>query len=570
MGSMNVLGLDAALTWLRSSQATPIPADWVPGAVDHERVALGLLGAVARHALGDRLPRPWPAAVQSWLDAADKVLIPGDVVEEIDKCLVLTPDAALANLYANLVASERRRVLGTFFTPSVEVGPMLEMWDAYEAAPSHVVDVGAGVGVFTAGAAQRWGSSRVSAIDVNPITLGLLGARMAQGDVAECASRVDLVLADFTAWLPTLGRTRSERRLILGNPPYTRSQLIPPELRSRLAEETADLCGARASLSAYISALALLHLGSNDGMCLLLPAQWLESEYARKLRRHLLELSNRRVELRLVNSTWFEDVTVDAVVLLVGTERPEPQPFVIANWGDRHGRSVDREQATVGGWRRWFEGDFERPAVHAGLRYLRDVARLRRGTATGANEFFLLSDDLVASHGVPTSALMPAVRRLATFDKTVTQHRFNTQPSNERRWLLKVTPDDAENEGVAMYLEYGKRARFHERHLCATRAGEWYDLEHDLFVPDVIITSMTRDKIRIVENEVHAAITNNLYGWVWNDDVPRKTRTAILGWLRGDDGQAAIFAKCRRQGDGLAKVEPKALAGLALPASLFA
>lgn len=563
-------GLDVALAWLRGTASAPIPVDWVPGALAQERRALGVLGAVARHALGGRVPSGWPTPINTWLSAASTVEVPNEVKEQLDKNLAIAPDAALATLYARLVAGERRRVLGTFFTPAVEVDPMLEMWDATEAAPSHVVDVGAGVGVFTAAAAQRWTDAHVSAVDVNPVTLGLLGARMAQADVADCATNVELVLGDFTEWLLSLRRTEGERRLILGNPPYTRSQLIPPAMRSRLADATAHLCRARASLSAYITALSLLHLAPSDGLCLLLPAQWLESEYAINLRRHLLGLHNRRVELRLVNSAWFEDATVDAVVLMVGTERVGAQPFLVAEWGELQPTPIDREAATACGWRQWFDDDKAAPATAPDHRCLRDVVDLRRGTATGANDFFLLSDDLVAEHSIPEWALVPVVRRLAPFSNTVTQHRFDSQGPNERRWLLKVNLAESEKPGVKEYLALGQSWGVDQRHLCATRAKGWYDLEHDLTNPDVIITSMTRDKIRVVDNQIGAAITNNLYGWNWKAGVTQKTRRAVLGWLRGAEGQEAILAECRRQGDGLSKIEPRALAALPLPESLFA
>jgi hypothetical protein len=95
-------------------------------------------------------------------------------------------------------------------------------------------------------------------------------------------------------------------------------------------------------------------------------------------------------------------------------------------------------------------------------------------------------------------------------------------------------------------------------------------LNHDLFVPDVIITAMSRGGFRVVENDIEAAITNNLYGWMWKPGVTTKRqRAAVLAWLRGEDGQAAVLAVARRQGNGLSKVEPTALAGLELPAALF-
>lgn len=564
---MTTRSLTLTLAWLRATTTTPIPAEWVPGAADHERQALGTLASVCAHALGTDVPDSWNLAMRSWLDGA--VGLPADVQEELDKALNDAPDETLADLYANLVAGPRRRVLGTFFTPVLEAASLLELWDASQDAPTRVIDVGAGVGVFTAAAASRWPRAQVAAVDVNPVTLALLGARMSQPDVSDNTDRVELVLEDFTTWLPRQTPAAGAIRLTLGNPPYTRSQLIPAETRSRLAEETAELCASRASLSTYITALSLQHLEPNDGLCLLLPAQWLEADYAHNLRRYLLAATSRRVDLRLVSSAWFKDATVDAVVLLVGTQRDHDEPFTIAEWGSHSVHTVDRKRASARGWRTWFNAPTaSQPRRSQNVRLLGDIARVRRGTATGANEFFLLSDGIADEFRLPDKVFVPVVRRLSVYANKVTRAAFNAQSATDRSWLLLATKKDAQHPAVAAYLEHGRDQKYDQRHLCKVRAGEWYDLNHDLFVPDVIITAMTRGGFRVVENEIQAAITNNLYGWEWKPGITtKKQQAAVLAWLRSGDGQAALLAVARSQGNGLNKVEPAALAGLRLPAA---
>ncbi len=564
---MTTRSLTATLAWLLTTATKPIPTEWVPGAADHERQALGTLASICAHALGASAPDSWNTAMRSWLDGA--VEVPPDVLEELDKALNDAPDKTLADLYANLVAGPRRRVLGTFFTPVLEAASLLELWDASQDAPTHVTDVGAGVGVFTAAAASRWPQAQVAAVDVNPVTLALLGARMSQRDISDHTDRIDLVLEDFTTWLPKQTPAPGVRRLTLGNPPYTRSQLIPAEMRSRLAEETAELCGSRASLSAYIAALTLQHLEPDDGLCLLLPAQWLEADYARNLRHHLLVSTSRRIDLRLVSSAWFKDATVDAIVLLVGTQRDQDEPFTVAEWGSHGVHTIDRKKASERGWRTWFDVSTQSSVQRSrNVRLLGDIARVRRGTATGANEFFLLSEESATELNLPDNVLMPVVRRLSAYANRVTETAFRRQPVSDRAWLLRATKQDAENSAVAAYLAYGKKRKFDQRHLCQVRVGDWYDLNHDLFVPDVIITAMTRGGFRVVENEIEAAITNNLYGWQWKPGITtKKQQAAVLAWLRSPQGQAAVLALARSQGNGLNKVEPTALASLELPAA---
>lgn len=567
MAPVTDLNLAQTLEWVRNAGCSAVPQRWVPGATDEERRGLRALASIAAHLLpGGAPPATWPAEIASWLRSPRP--LPLHVREELDLAVKENGDEALAYLYAAVVAAPHRRVLGTFFTPDREVAPMLEMWDASQPAPAEVVDVGAGVGVFTAAAASRWRNAEVAAVDVNPVALGLLGARMALADVSGDNDRVVLVLEDFTAWLPT--QQQGAGRLVLGNPPYTRGQLIPPKDRQRLLEDSGGLCGSRASLSAFITSLTLTHLGSNDGLCLLLPAQWLESTYAAGLRKHLLGLERRHVELRLAPAELFSDAVVDAVVLLVGTESTERQPFVVCDWSGRTLRTMGRRDAPLDGWRSWFRSSGV-AARSAGAKQLSDVVALRRGTATGANEFFCLSDETVTEHSLPSSALKPLLRRLSVFDtERITDSKLKKAPATERKWLLVATLEEAQDPAVAAYIEVGVSRGFDQRHLCKVRVGPWFDVTHDLVVPDVVITAMSRDRFRIVENAAGAAITNNLYGWKWRRGVSSRTKTKLLAWLRGPDGQAAVKALCRSQGDGLAKVEPASLASLPLPAALFA
>lgn len=256
--------LDVALSWVRSTLAPPIAQNLVPGASEDERRMLTVLGGLVSSIVPASERVGWPADVLAWLrggPVADQ-----QVGQAALRAIRSNPDEVLASIYAQLASGENRRSLGTFFTPATEVDLMLEMWSATEPAPSTIVDVGAGVGIFTASAAERWPRAQVFAVDINPVTLGLLALRTWVGDIElrdedSPDSGVRTVRADFTEWIRDL-QEKPGPRLILGNPPYTRSQLMSAEDRARLVIAADGLCGSRASLSALITAISLRHLGA--------------------------------------------------------------------------------------------------------------------------------------------------------------------------------------------------------------------------------------------------------------------------------------------------------------------
>jgi adenine-specific DNA-methyltransferase len=559
------------VSWLGSASGEPLAEKLVPGASEAERRQLAALGGVVQE-LVVRRSGDWEAepTLAQWWDQAPKP--PEDVVRAAAQLLSEFGDVGLGELYAALVSARSRRHLGTFFTPPDEVRWMVEHWCATQPDPRVIVDVGAGVGIFTAAAARRWPSSQVWAVDVNPVTLGLLAARVAGAfPVVSLRSRmpgVRLVLGDYVAWAQQNWSLLPEGRLVLGNPPYTRRQLLSVEDRVRFGAAAGGLCGSRASLSALITAVSLLLLEPRDGLCLLLPAQWLESQYAAGLRHHLWTLKHRRVELRLFDAALFNDANVDAVALLVGTLHDEEQPLVVAT-GDRESRSVDRSGEDPATWRRLFvDSRLQAAQSVRGTVRLGDLAVVRRGTATGSNHFFVLSEAERRSWRLPASVLASAVRRLRDFPTVVDRAALDGLDDHIRRWMLVVhAPGRRVGVRLARYLAHGEAKGVPDRELCRKRE-DWSDLSEDLFVPDVIVGPMSKAAFRLVDNPARAVITNNLYGIRWHDDVAEDVRAAVLRWLRSASGQLALTAIARRQGGGLNKLEPRALREVVVPAQL--
>lgn len=563
--------LETVLSWLFASTATTaVPVEWVPGATKEERSRLAALGGLANALVaGGDVANPAFAnpALSDWL--SDGPTPPEDVILAGKELLAESPDVGLAGLYSLVVSGKSRRTLGTFFTPPEEVTWMVNQWRDHHGAPNVVVDVGAGVGIFTTVAASQWPESQVWAVDINPITLGLLALRVHDGfDVrqgSESGPGLRLVLNDFTLWMGSEYGQLPAGRLILGNPPYTRLQLLPVDQRERLWEAAGGLCGRRASLSALITAMSLRALDPEDGLCLLLPAQWLESDYAGGLREHLWTLRRRRVELHLFDKNVFEgDAQVDAVALMVGPEQETDQPIVFSGSG-RSVRHADRHK-TPKRWRPLFRGASSDASTESGPR-LSDAFTVRRGVATGANRFFVLTELQRAALGLDESTVTPLIRRLLGLPDTLTAAALAQRPTEDQYWLLTATQADVEVfERLRDYVAFGESEphRYNLRHLCETRPV-WFDLTQEVFYPDLVIGQSTKKEFRFVHVGGQATLVNNLYGMQWKPHVPEELRSEVLLWLRGDGGQAAITARARTQGVGLLKIEPRALLDVPLP-----
>ena len=120
---------------------------------------------------------------------------------------------------------------------------------------------GAGVGAFSIAAARRWPHSTTVAVDVNPVTLGLLATRIAfeiDGDPSERRSTSESICASATISTCSARSTPSARsRTQPGNPPYTRVQQLPLGERRRAIDLAGIIDNGHANLATLIQAMTL-------------------------------------------------------------------------------------------------------------------------------------------------------------------------------------------------------------------------------------------------------------------------------------------------------------------------
>lgn len=566
------------LQWVGSrTEAVPVPTRWVPGASSSELAQLGALGELIGALLGAgsiTAPVFDTGNLRQWISSTVQQSVDPEIIEAFTMLLSVNAEQNLAALYSAIVSGPSRRTLGTFFTPRDEADWMVRRWGELFPPPSRIVDVGAGVGIFSSRAAEAWPEATTFAVDINPVTLGLLAlcahSRNAFADCPALAARIIPIEADFTLWVDQAWKSVPGPGLILGNPPYTRLQLMPLADRERLTRSGGGLVGSRAALSAVITAQSLLTLGPADGLALLLPAQWLEADYAGGLRRHLWEQTQRRVELRIFDEQLFADATVDAVALLVGPEEAETQPLTVSGSGMVHTVEL-READDVNG--------FERVVAAARARAmptqpdvwvpLSKFLQVRRGVATGANKFFILDKVGVEKHELDEELLTPLLRRTRNAPDVLSDVSFSGLPDAERRWLLTANAGQLRTSSALLaYVAAGEEAGVNAGLLCQRRT-DWFDLHHDISIPDIIIGQSSKSGFRIIENPMEAAIANNLYGMRWLVTATLPQREAIVAWLRGPDGQDALRSVARVQATGLLKIEPRALSNLRVPQSVW-
>ncbi len=542
--------LAEVVAWVRNVAPDSPSLDPIIGVNDSDLRQLARLGALLRARVGNDVPASLVAA----LTPNGPIQVQEDALAAFDALISHEAVVHLADLYATIVTPARRRPLGTFFTPREYAQAIVDGFFSRHDAPAEVIDVGAGVGIFSEIARTKWPAASIQAIDINPLTLGLQAVAAARPP----AWNVRLTLADYRSWLES--NHPNTPTLYLGNPPYTRWQLLDPGIRGGLLQAANGLVGARANLSTVFLAMTLARLRPEDSLAMIIPAGWMRADYGRPLRGWLRTQAQRRIFLQMADSWRFEEAIVDAVLVEVGPESAAMQPIEVTDWSGSERLSLSRTEGSAAfdapGRIRLTEASQQSQALCP----LATFGRVTRGTASGANEFFVKSPADWDTLGIPTRYRHRLVRRLRPGIDPL-------EPTIESADLLVLEGYRlGDHERVDAWIEAGQLKGLHQLHLCSKRT-RWFDLSSELKTPDLIISALARDVFHVLENPSGCAIMNNLFGLYWAAEATPDARGLVLSWLRSAHGQAALKSSASVEANGLHRLSPKAMGALTVSMS---
>jgi adenine-specific DNA-methyltransferase len=326
--------------------------------------------------------------------------------------------------------SERHR-LGQWFTPE----PVVDLALALAGPGRRVLDPSCGDGAFLARAAALGiGDERVG-VDVDPAAadaarVRIPDARVVAGDLFD----------------PALPAALGRFDLVVGNPPWVRADRLAPAQRQRLADALAAdwpslpaadraTLTARADLAAMCLLRGLRFLAPGGRMALVLSSALLDAEYAAPLWRAVMSVARPRVVLAAPAERWFAEAAVNAMLVVV--EKPgddddvvrQPDTVAVARLtvptaaaiaaarrkdltaiADVRAAPADdpaRWGAALRAPAAWFR---IASAAGAALVPLSELADLRRGITSGANDVFYLPREKASQLGLEPGALAPLVR----------------------------------------------------------------------------------------------------------------------------------------------------------------
>ena len=366
--------------------------------------------------------------------------------------------------------------------------------------------------------------------------------------------------------------------VVIANPPYVRQELIGSS-KAALIKQYEGAVNASSDLYCYFYARGLQLLRDGGMHVFVCSNSWLDVGYGAELQKYLLDNAHVQAIYESAVERQFATADINTIVSVIGkTSVPEDADtrFVslradletsLSDAGQR--REILKSRATlragviagkkVGG--KWGGKYLRAPDIYHHIldKYgdklvrLGDVATVRFGIKTGANDFFHLTQDLIAEFGIEPEFCQP----LMSTSQESRRIAVNPAELPIRLFMCHRDKGNLAGTGALKYIEQGEAQGYHKRRSIVSRR-RWYDLGHRDIVPLGMNYQIdTTSRTFYAQQGLHFG--DNTHEIVCNSVSPVKVCVALnstLAQLMVNIGGRANF------GGGLLKIQTSEVATL--------
>lgn len=384
----------------------------------------------------------------------------------------------------------------------------------------------------------------------------------------------------------TAKQNEEQFNLIVANPPYVRHHYIAPERKEYLQKEVLKRSGIQisglAGLYCYFLILSKQWLTERGLSCWLIPSEFMDVNYGKAVKQFLTEQVHLlRIHRFEADDTKFDDALVSSTVVLFRNEKPTDNDILFTT-----GTSINKPSKQLRVPRQKLQPDVKWSPLfkeqHTNKKedrscWLGNFFDVKRGIATGDNDFFIINRQTASHYDIPLEFLRPVLPspRYVNYD-IISSNLLREKLSEKETFLFSCSVSKSVLKeyypGVLAYVEQGERNEVNKRYICRQRTP-WYSCEERRPAP-IIVPYMGRGEkskrmFRFILN-LSDAITTNVYLLLY----PKKEYAHYLKdptilndvWVALNATPCGTLASHGREyGGGLHKIEPKELLRVPVP-----
>jgi hypothetical protein len=472
---------------------------------------------------------------------------------------------------------EALRRKGQFWTPDWVAEAMVAY--AVSGGSDSIFDPAVGAGAFFRAAKniQNETGKRIKLLgtEIDPKAL-----QQAKESGLSAVDLSNIQITDFVLEPPT-----ARYSAIVANPPYIRHHRLSPSVKAQLKTFSKELIGTgldgRAGLHIYFLLRALQLLAEDGRLAFIVPADICEGVFAATLWKWIT--THYRLDAVITfapEASPFPNVDTNPVIFLIRNARPEsifswvlckrPETVDLKEWmgSSLSDNSTSDLSISNRGLVEALTTGFSRMPVtdSNGGPTLADFAKVLRGIATGANDFFFLTPQQAKELKIPASFLIPAIGRTRDVPVELITDKLLEDLDSSGRPTLLFAPDgrhlDAFPPTVREYLRKGEALGLAAKSLISQRKP-WYKMEVRS-VPPFLFAYLGRRNTRFIRNMAGVLpLTSFLCVYPKHSDSQFINKLWMV--LQHPETVANLVSVGKSYGGGAIKVEPRSLERLPIP-----
>lgn len=455
--------------------------------------------------------------------------------------------------YIKIVSLEHRKKFAQFFTPE-QISDFMANWVLNGRREKlDILEPAIGLGIFSRSLHKQNSHIQVIGYDIDKTVSSYARDYFASQEYNVTISNENYLT---TSWSEKFDG-------IICNPPYLKfhdydNATLIPIVNNRLHTH---LNGFTNIYTLFL--LKSIHQMKEGGrMAYIIPSEFLNSDYGVEVKRVLLQSGFlRHVIIVDFTKCAFDDALTTACILLCENGKSsEDIRFSniddIANLDSSLTQYISFPSGQLNPeikWKQYYEDTSSSNYNH--LVPFSTFAKVSRGIATGANNYFTFKRSKIDSYNIPDSSFRRCVCHAADVQSQIfTEDDFENLLSHDKTVFLFDGCTNNNDTNVQSYIRMGESIGVDKKYLTASRSP-WYALENRKPSP-IWVSVFNRNGLRFVRNK--AGVYNlTTFHCVYN--IGELDTDILFAYLVTNVAKEIFLDNSRQYGNGLVKFEPNDL-----------
>ncbi|MCB9290663.1 MAG: SAM-dependent DNA methyltransferase [Lewinellaceae bacterium] len=466
--------------------------------------------------------------------------------------------------YVGKASLEHRKKYAQFFTPQ-PIASLMARWVLGNRNIHTVLEPAFGLGIFSRAIFKYQEDVSIKGFEVDEQIFGE-AETFFSGNPNITLSLQDYMLNDW----------ENKYDGIICNPPYFKfhdydNKVILNDIERHLNFKFSGFT----NLYTLFLLKSIYQLSENGRAAYLIPSEFLNSDYGKPVKEYLLRSETLR-HLFVIDfeENVFDDALTTACILFLAKDKNNSEINIstvksktdlasieqyLTAYPNGKGELTFREEDLDSSvkWRRYYQP--LNADAYKNLVPFSKYAKVVRGIATGANDYFTFCRSKARKYSIPDENLLPCICKAKDVHGTVftEKDRRNLEENDELIYLFNA--GDSTDKNVLRYLEIGEEKSVHERYLTRSR-NPWYALENRRPAP-IWVSVFNRSGLKFIRNEANISNLTTFHCVYPNkSDLFSTVNIDLLFAYLLTDVAKEIFSDNRREyGNGLKKFEPNDL-----------